>query len=144
MFVIRKRSNFPCCIRHLKDLKGISIGKCIKDKSGETNWGQDSAAHCHPNHGDLHMGWMCLRYKYLLKERLTLFHEVAHLIANKCRSYAAHGDKWRKAVIEIGGTYLPYISGNGRYTAWDYSPRKERTQNARNEVDRVFMEMINK
>ena len=124
-YQITDRKHFPKCVRHIEDLKGISVGECI---AGITNWGKDSAAHAHTNYGDSNMGWVCLKHKYLLKDKWTLLHEVAHLIANKYRSYAPHGEKWRKAVVAIGGTYKPYKSYNGLYLIDDYSSKQEKRE----------------
>jgi len=103
--VIRKRADFPKCIRHFKEIKGISIGKCIGK-----NMELDSAAHAHCQDTYFHQGWICLRNKYQLKERFTLLHEAAHLIANKNVNTPHHGGAWRKTVIQIGGTYKSYLS----------------------------------
>ena len=105
---ITKRGQLPKCVRQFKQLKGIHIGKCI-DKICDFDDGH--VAHAHSHIGDKYRGWICLRYKYQLKERLTLLHEVAHLIANWCRLIPPHGKKWKEALLDIGGTFKAF-----RYT----------------------------
>jgi hypothetical protein len=118
---IRKRSQFPKCIRHFKQVKGICIGECI-DKNYAIQKGHGGHAHCY---GDQFNGWICLKYKYQLKERLTLLHEVAHLIANADPSVPPHGKAWRDVLVSIGGTFksFSYTHGNLIHTNIDYTYR---------------------
>lgn len=102
---ITKRSQLPKCVRHIKQLKGICVGKCV-NKNGCIN--KNHAAHAHPYNWDSNQGWICLRYKYRLRQKLTLLHEVAHLIANFDPKTPPHGRKWKQAVIKIGGTFKEY------------------------------------
>ncbi len=115
--IIRKRSQFPKCIRHFKEVKGISVGKCIYDEPILP--AHSAHAHCYYK-GSRGQGWICLSYKYQLKERLTLLHEVAHLIANTNKFVASHGNKWKKTVVSIGGTYRSYPSYNRKYMYEDF------------------------
>ncbi len=108
--VIRKRSLFPKCVRQFKELKGICIGECIVKGDPVDLPGSKGGAHSHAWEGDPDKGWVCLSYKYQLKEKLLLLHEVAHLIANKALSTPSHGKKWREAVVAIGGTYEEFAS----------------------------------
>ena len=113
---ITKRKDFPKCIRHFKELKGICIGECV-DPSDKLDEGQ--AAHAHPYAGFPHQGWICFRHKYQLKEKLTLLHEVAHLIANKWLITPHHGKLWKAAVVAIGGTYKSYTYTHN-YKTYEY------------------------
>jgi hypothetical protein len=120
---IKKRSQFPKCIRHFKEVKAIYVGKCPAGHLDDKHVGH---AHCDPS--DPYYGSICLRYKYLLKQRLTLLHEVAHLIANTDAKVPPHGKKWREALLAIGGTFKSFsythngiISTNIDYT---YRPRQ--------------------
>jgi hypothetical protein len=116
--LIKNKSKFPKCVQSFKELKGICIGKCI-DKFSEIP--TEHYAHAHSVNGDSHQGWICLKYKFQLKEKYTLLHEVAHLMANKLCSVPIHGKKWRKAVIEIGGTYKSYHTYNKKLVYQDFS-----------------------
>lgn len=118
---IKKRSELPKCVRHFKQLKGICIGECI-DKNYAIGKNHAGHAHCF---GDQFQGWICLKYKYQLKERLTLLHEVAHLIANTSPTTPFHGKAWREAVVSIGGTFksYSYTHGNTINTYIDYTYR---------------------
>ena|SRR5271166_2423930 len=106
---IRKRNQFPKCIRRFKQLKGICIGACVDNTSDGIS--KKHVAHAHCWKGDRNKGWICLRYKYQLKEKLTLLHEIAHLIANADDKVPPHGKKWKKVLLEIGGTFKSF-----RYT----------------------------
>lgn len=120
--VIKKRKDFPKCIRHFKELKGICVGNCVSKSYNMHDKDKDEAAHAHYKWSHSYPGWICLRYKYQLKERLTLLHEVAHLIANTTRSVPHHGKKWKAVVKAIGGTLKPYWSADG-YKYLDYTKR---------------------
>jgi hypothetical protein len=128
MIKLTNRAGFPKCIRHFNELKGICIGDCIR-QSGPMHEGIGGAvggvAHAHPyvSYVSYVSGWICLKFKYQLKERLTLLHEVAHLIANTDVKTPAHGKRWRETVMAIGGTYKPYWCYTGRACYWGYGPR---------------------
>ena len=105
--IILDRKQFPKCIQQFECVKGICVGNCI-DIS--TSWDDKfDAAHAHCSVDD-HQGFICLRYKFQLREKLTLLHEVAHLLVNKSNEYAYHGVKWRETVVKIGGTYKAHKS----------------------------------
>jgi hypothetical protein len=123
--VIRKRSLFPKCVRQFKELKGICIGECIIKGESVDLPGSKGGAHSHAWLGDPYHGWVCLSYKYQLKEKLVLLHEVAHLIANKAPSTPSHGKKWREAVVSIGGTYEEFLSLNSNRGYPGYPPKKK-------------------
>jgi hypothetical protein len=106
MIKITKRSEFPKCVQKFKELKGICIGGCVDKDVSFTN--DDCWAHSHSNSYDKYTGWICLHYKYQLKHKLLLLHEVAHLIANKQKNTHHHGTRWKQAVSYIGGTYKAY------------------------------------
>jgi len=101
---IKKRADFPKCLQGIKALKGICIGECINDKV-IMHPSRVAHSHCFK---DKFTGWICLRYKFQLKEKLTLLHEAAHLIANTSRSTPPHGKRWKKALLALGGTYKAY------------------------------------
>jgi hypothetical protein len=121
---ITKRSDLPKCLQPFKQLKGICIGKCVNKK---LNMADNHAAHAHC-YGDGFRGWICLRYKYQLKQRLTLLHEMAHILANKSPKTPPHGKKWKDAVVKIGGTYksYSYTHGNLISTYLDFTYRNNR------------------
>src|SRR5277367_2206873 len=121
---ITKRKDFPKCVRHFKELKGICIGECIYS-NGEID--KDHLAHAHCFFGK-HQGWICLRYRQQLKERLTLLHEVAHLIANVFSDIPPHGKLWKNTVVAIGGTYKSY-SYIHNYREYEYLDYTHRTKN---------------
>lgn len=104
--LIKNRRKFPKCIRHFQEVKGICIGECV-DKRDSIS---PNIAHAHSDSLDSYHGWICIQYKYRLKEKYTLLHEVAHLIANKLARVPTHGKEWRAVVKRIGGTYKPYLT----------------------------------
>lgn len=119
--IIRKRSEFPKCIRQFKEVKGIYVGGCIDGLEAPKG-----TAHAHCVAGHHRTGWICLSYKYQLKEKLTLLHEVAHLIADKSVHAPDHGKKWRDIVESINGTYKSYACYSKRFYYRDYSPKKKK------------------
>lgn len=120
--ILKKRKHFPKCIRNFKQLKGICIGQCI-DKSCSIS--PQHIAHAHSAKSDPYRGWLCFRYKYLLKIKLVLLHEMAHLIANKNYKMPPHGKKWKAALLKIGGTFKSFQFKVGKriYLNLDYTYR---------------------
>lgn len=109
--VIKNRNKFPVCIRNFTVLRGISIGKCV-DSSTIKN-----SAHAHTEPIDPFHGWICLKYRFQLKEKFLLLHEIAHLLA-PVKTH--HGKAWQKIVVKIGGTTKPFISKCRRKNKWEY------------------------
>jgi hypothetical protein len=103
--IILDRKQFPKCIQQFECVKGICIGNCIAI-ADPTSLYDGAPAHAHCGKDD-HFGWICLRYKYILREKLTLLHEAAHLLVS---DYPWHGKEWRAMVKKIGGTYKSYPS----------------------------------
>ena len=125
MIRLTRKYQFPKYLRQFKELKGICIGGCadrtrfIPDK----HWAH---AHCHQI-GDKYAGWICLRYKFQLRMKLLMLHEMAHLLTPfYCTT---HGKEWRQALWSIGGTVKSFVYrlNNKIYTNLDYTyrPRKE-------------------
>ncbi len=100
---ILKRAQFPQYAKRFKEIKGICIGGCIDP---DDHMAKEHVAHAHSCSGPF-QGWICFRYKYYLN-KLTLLHEVAHLMANKSRLTPPHGKKWKQALLSIGGTYKSF------------------------------------
>lgn len=111
---IRDRQSFPACIRSFDVLQGICVGGCINSSDSIIKQG---AAHAHADKNDDYHGWICLRFKYQLKEKFVLLHEVAHLLVPDSH----HGKPWRQKVVEIGGTIKPMLScGKGMGAPYFY------------------------
>lgn len=115
----------PAYARVYEELLGICIGGCISTEHGKDNEGKDwtkkvsadaDFAHAHNYLEDPWFGWICSPHKRLLTNKWCLLHEVAHLIAND----EAHGERWKKAVVEIGGSVKPK-SITCRYKLRDYT-----------------------
>lgn len=121
MIKLIRKYQFPKYLRHFKELKGICIGGCV-DK---TDINEDHFAHAHPK-GGINQGWICLRYKYQLKMKLLMLHEMAHLLVYTWNT--PHGLEWREALLAIGGTYKPFTyKRNGIwYINLDYTHRPQK------------------
>jgi len=122
---IKRRSQFPKWIRNVKELKGIFVGGCVDKNVGI---GDDHIAHAHSANGDPYQGWICLRLKFHLTNKLTMLHEVAHLIANKMPATPPHGRKWKQALLELGGTFkaFQYRRAGKTYKNLDYTYRNRK------------------
>jgi hypothetical protein len=126
--LLKKRSDFPKCIRHFKELKGICIGECVYTP---TVWYRDSlaidpgySAHAHSDHGFPYSGWICMNYKCQLKDRGLLLHEMAHLLVGQRHLPGfTHGKEWKKMVVSIGGTFKTCFSPDGKHEYYDYTYR---------------------
>lgn len=99
------KSKWPACLRNHKQLKGVYVGGCING----INWDQTKyggvftrnvipLAHAHTSR-IINPGWMCLQHENYLQEPYLLIHELAHILSDQ-----GHNDRWRKKVLELGGT----------------------------------------
>jgi hypothetical protein len=107
LFKITRRSQFPACLQPIKQVKGICVGGCVaglKDLAQRIAGRHQKMAHAHQNLR--FKGWICLSWKFLLKNDLMLLHEAAHLLVDS--DAPDHGKEWRQAVVAIGGTYKAY------------------------------------
>lgn len=115
--ILKARRRLPACVRPFHILKGICVGRCI-----DPNNTIDTSAHAHVS-GDCH-GWICLKHKFQLKERLVLLHEVAHLLVGPNHD---HDRWWRDMVVAIGGTVKPYLSiASNKKKKWLYPGYNDR------------------
>lgn len=121
---IKKRSQFPKWIRNIKELKGIYIGGCVDGSEID----EEHIAHAHSTNGDPYQGWICLRLRFHLKNKLTMLHEGAHLVANKIPGTPPHGRKWKQAVLALGGTFkaFRYRRAGKTYQNIDYTYRNRK------------------
>lgn len=81
------------------EVKGVFEGGCVSRGEGSRF---RAKAHSHIKKKDPYYGWICyLSFKRLIHEELAL-HELAHILTSQ-----GHTDKWRKKLLEIGGTLDP-------------------------------------
>ena len=108
------RQHFPKYLQKFKELKGICVGGCI-DPAVTLGTGipGECVAHGHRNHLDHYHGWICVQHKYLIRMKLTMLHEMAHVLVGYGQP---HGKEWKKRLVEIGGTFksYSYSLGHGR------------------------------
>ncbi len=78
-------------------VRGVFVGGCVERGEGSRF---RAKAHAHTR-GEFR-GWICVLSGKRLACRELLLHEAAHLIAG-----CGHTDKWRKVLLEIGGTLDP-------------------------------------
>lgn len=71
------------------------VGGCVARGDGSKF---RAKAHTHTK-GSPHHGWICFRSTKWLQCKELLIHELAHALTND-----GHTDKWRKKVLELGGT----------------------------------------
>lgn len=91
-------------ISHHLEVKDVFVGGCVIRGEGSRF---RAKAHSHIN--DSYKGWICyLSSKWLHVPEIAL-HELAHILTGH-----GHTDKWRKKLLEIGGTLqaVPGVLGN--------------------------------
>lgn len=101
MEVTKSSPLFPECLKPF-DVK-VFVGGCVARGEGSRF---RAKAHAHIE-GALYLspsqrrylGWICFLSEKRLKSRELCLHEAAHILSN-----SGHTDKWRKKVLEIGGT----------------------------------------
>lgn len=103
IIIIKKRSEFPKCVRKFKELKGICVGCCI-DKELINRDFSNVIAHAHNHPLDVRPGWICLLEKWVLEDEGILLHEIAHLLVGDGNGgFRLHGKEFNKVCKEIGG-----------------------------------------
>lgn len=106
---------FPEVLKPIKEVKGVRIDHtCINRPSKYRPDGVRAIAHAHHFLNDTELGWICLRWKYLLNEPNVLLHEAAHILINFHPFMAGHGSEWQEKLIEIGGTTKPFLIGRSK------------------------------
>lgn len=126
--VITSRVKFPACIQPFEKVKGIVIGGCIREVFGDqypiSSYPGTSEydlarsfgdlGHAHPHHyyygskKNDEYGFICSRFEGFFRDRQSLLHEVAHLLAKPEPSLKdAHDRRWAKTLLKIGGTLKP-------------------------------------
>lgn len=85
----------PEALRH-PACKGLFVGGCVARGEGSRF---RSLAHAHCGEADPHRGWICILSAKRVPDQTLLLHELAHLIAG-----GGHTDKWRRTLLELGGT----------------------------------------
>lgn len=92
--MIIQPANYPDCLKGHPELQGVFVGGCVARGEGSRF---RHKAHAH-NSGE-HKGWICILSARRLECKELLLHELAHLISG-----CGHTDKWRKVLLELGGT----------------------------------------
>lgn len=100
-------------INQYPEVKGIFTNGCIK--RGE---GSRFRAKAHTHFKGKYKGWICFLSEKRLNEKMLLLHEIAHAITNE-----GHTDKWRKKLLEIGGTLDACNDINGKSLLKSYHKR---------------------
>lgn len=94
---------WPDYLKDYPELKGICVNYCgcgyDFDKS------PIELAHTHND-----IGWMCVSKSRYLTSKNLMLHELAHILAN-----SDHNKKWRRKVIQIGGTLDSFQVPDGRW-----------------------------
>ena len=97
------QSEWPDACRR-PEVAGIFVGGCVARGEGSRF---RHKAHAHTS--GPHKGWLCVLAARRLQQEELMLHEVAHLIAG-----CGHTDKWRRVLLEIGGTLGPVIDPTSR------------------------------
>lgn len=97
-----KPKYLPKYIGQFKCVKGIAVGGCVDRRDSIE---KENTAHAHNYQEDKYFGWICVRFNYSLRDKKTILHEIAHLIA--CGR--GHDKVWKDTVVKIGGTYKSYM-----------------------------------
>lgn len=97
------RKYWPEYLQNFEELKGIFVNYCGCGYGFDVD--PPTLAHTHND-----IGWMCVpRSRYLLSE-LLMMHEMAHILTN-----SGHNKKWRRKVLQLGGTLDSFQVSDGRW-----------------------------
>jgi hypothetical protein len=104
----------PEALKH-EAVKGVAVGECVEGKK----WKKSCTAHAHyAGSGREFGGWLCFKGEEGLQNKVVQIHELAHLVAPR-----GHGERWRKAVLALGGS-LEAVPGLLR--SYEKRPRRFR------------------
>ena len=91
---------WPAVLRPFEGrIKGLFVGGCVRRGDGSRF---RAKAHAHFSSDAPYGGWICVLSAKRLDDRLLMLHEAAHVLAD-----AGHVDKWRRVLLEIGGSLDP-------------------------------------
>jgi hypothetical protein len=79
------------------ELRGVFLGGCV-----ERGIGSSFRAKAHAHTRGTRRGWICFRSDKHLGCRELWLHEIAHVVTRD-----GHSDRWRKFLLQIGGTLDP-------------------------------------
>ena len=102
-------------------VKGVFVGGCVERGDGSRF---RAKAHAHDSKTDPYCGWLCFLSAKRLSCRELLLHELAHLIAK-----AGHVDKWRKVLLDLGGTLDEVYDEKGKLVLKSYHKRARGVRN---------------
>jgi len=99
------RSSWPADLLRSFAVRGVFVGGCVTRGDGSS-----FRAKAHAHTSGPHKGWLCFRRADRLDCRALVIHELAHLVTGD-----GHTDRWRAAVIRLGGTLDPVPGILGDY-----------------------------
>ena len=107
----RNHKDFPHCLKCVPSVIGICVGECVdRCQPHRIRALHDVYGHAHSNHNCPNVGWICVKHKYLLRDKQLLLHEAAHIIVDRVNNdYMTHGKEWKAALVKLGGTFKPYV-----------------------------------
>jgi hypothetical protein len=94
------KNQWPKYLLNFKEIKAIYYGGCPNNLLLNKQ-----LAHIHRD------GIICLRYKYYIRIKYLILHELAHILAGSDRLNRWHTNKWRKSLLKLGGTLKPFPVG---------------------------------
>jgi hypothetical protein len=89
MEITKDSASYPHCLLGY-DVR-IFVGGCVKRGEGSRF---RSKAHAH-----IYENWICFLSEKRLASKELCLHEIAHILTK-----SRHTDKWRKKLLQIGGT----------------------------------------
>lgn len=93
------KKDWPEWLKH-PAVRGVYVGGCPVYSDFETK--PRVMAHAHRPSKELEPGIICFRNKQILNAKYIGLHELAHIISDD-----GHTDKWRRCLINLGGTLEP-------------------------------------
>jgi len=91
------RSAWPAPLGAYVQVVGVFVGGCVARGEGSRF---RAKAHAHTRAWDQNHGWLCVLSPARLTDQALVLHELAHLIAGP----VGHTDRWRRALLALGGT----------------------------------------
>lgn len=105
------RTDWPTDLQR-PEVRGVFVGGCVARGDGSRF---RAKAHAHT---DDWKGWICFLSPKRLHDRMVVLHELAHVLSGE-----GHTDKWRRVLLEIGGTLDPVPGLMKSYQKRKRSPR---------------------
>lgn len=116
MLVVLPKGEWPEVLDHPR-VRGVCLRGCVQTGTRAMFYAKKGAAKtmAHAHITGEYEGWICVRNQIVLRNRLLLLHELAHVITRQI-----HTTEWAYTLLQIGGTVDEFEVDGQRIRAYTH------------------------